>query len=193
MERIRILSLKSISQRQAVLIRQGQMEAARVWTACRDLHLQVRRDKTPWPNRDALQKATKARFALHSQSIQMVAHAFLAAVQATRENRRNGRAEIRYPYRDKRFFPLLWPAQAMGLEDTRIRRRLVRWCRFQRASRIYGRVPCGPCVVVAWTRAEVVSPNRGLKRRARSIGRGSPLGTAHTPRALARSSPASAG
>ncbi|EQD55452.1 transposase, IS605 OrfB family, partial [mine drainage metagenome] len=28
--------------------------------------------------------------------------------------------KIRYPYRDKRFFPLMWPAQAMGLEAKRI-------------------------------------------------------------------------
>ncbi|CAL1242020.1 RNA-guided endonuclease InsQ/TnpB family protein [Candidatus Methylocalor cossyra] len=121
MERIRILSLKNISQRQAAVIRQGQMEAARAWTACRDLHLQARREGKPWPGRSEFHQATKGgRFALHSQTIQQVFRVFDAAVQAARETRRNGRAEIRYPYRDKRFFPLLWPAQAMGLEDTRI-------------------------------------------------------------------------
>lgn len=120
MERVRILSLKGISKRQAAVIRQGQMEAARVWTECRDMHVKARRENAPWPNRDALQKATKSRFALHSQSIQMVAHTFLANVDSARENRRNGREDIRYPYRDKRFFPLMWPAQAMGLEEKRI-------------------------------------------------------------------------
>lgn len=121
MERIRTLPLKSISQRQAALIRQGQMEAARVWTACRDLYLQALREGKPWPGSSEFHQATKGgRFALHSQTIQQVFRVFDAAVQAVRETRRNGRAEIRYPYRDKRFFPPLWPAQAMGLEDTRI-------------------------------------------------------------------------
>ncbi len=41
-------------------------------------------------------------------------------MDSARENRRNGRKEIRYPYRDRRFFPLMWPAQAMGLEGKRI-------------------------------------------------------------------------
>lgn len=38
MERVRILSLKSLSRRQQMIIRAGQQEVARVWTLCRDLH-----------------------------------------------------------------------------------------------------------------------------------------------------------
>ncbi len=78
MKRVRILSLKGLSCRPQAIIHAGQQEAARVWTVCRDLHQTARQDHKPWPNRDALQKATKGRFALHSQSVQMVTHAFLA-------------------------------------------------------------------------------------------------------------------
>ena len=78
MERVRILSLKGLSRRQQAIVRVGQQEPARVWTVCRNRHQTARQDHKPWPNRDALQKATKGRFALHSQSAQMVTHAFLA-------------------------------------------------------------------------------------------------------------------
>ena len=120
MERARIVSLKRLSGRSQAIIRDGQMEAARVWTVCRDAHSAARQEHGKWPNRDALQKATKGRFALHSQSVQMVTHAFLANVDTARQLRSQGRTEIRYPYKDKAFYPLMWPAQAMHLEDRRI-------------------------------------------------------------------------
>ncbi len=34
--------------------------------------------------------------------------------------RTQGLSKMRYPYKDKTFYPLLWPAQAMGLEDKRL-------------------------------------------------------------------------
>lgn len=120
MERVRIVSLKCLSRRIQSTIRDGQMTAAEVWTACRDAHLTAREGHQKWPNRDTLQKATKGRFALHSQSVQMVTHTFLANVDTAKQLRSQGRTEIRYPYKDKRFFPLMWPAQAMHLEENRI-------------------------------------------------------------------------
>ena len=66
---------------------------------------------TRWPDRDDLQLATKGRFALYSQTVQMICHQFLANVEMARELRRTHRT-IRYPCKDKRFFPLYWPAQS---------------------------------------------------------------------------------
>ena len=62
---------------------------------------------------------TKSQFALHSQTVQMVCHQFLANVDTARELRQTNR-KIRYPYKDKRFFPLYWPAQAVSVERGRI-------------------------------------------------------------------------
>lgn len=98
----------------------GRAEAARVWECCRDLHAAARKDHLPWPRRDDLQKATKGQFALHSQSIQMVCHAFLANIETTAQNRRNGDKSARYPWRDKRYYPLLWPAQAVAVQGKHI-------------------------------------------------------------------------
>lgn len=50
----------------------------------------------------------------------MVCHAFLANVDTARQLRKAGRSEIRYPYRDKHFYPLYWPAQAMSIEKDTI-------------------------------------------------------------------------
>ena len=83
--------------------------------ACRDAHEAARKARTSWPRRDALQKATKGLYALHSQSIQMVCHAFLANIEATVELRKAGNLKMKYPWRDKRYYPLLWPAQAVAV------------------------------------------------------------------------------
>ena len=119
LQTVRIVQLPNLRESVQTAIRNGRMEAAKVWTKCRDIHLAARQESTKWPNKDMLQKATKG-FGLHSQSAQMVCHAFLANIDTTTQLRRSGRKEIRYPWRDKLFYPLLWPAQAMSLEVDRI-------------------------------------------------------------------------
>src|SRR5579885_750519 len=120
MERTRIYRLYHLRPTLANRLRDAQIEAARVWTLCRDLHLYARQHGLPWPNRDDLQRATKGgQFALHSQTIQMVCHTFLANVETTRQLKATN-PKMRYPYKDKRYYPLLWPAQAVSIERGRI-------------------------------------------------------------------------
>ena len=83
------------------------------------MHLAARQQRTPWPREDAFQQATRGQFALHSQTIQAIFRAFLGTIEATRERRKKN-PRIRYPYKDKRFYPLLWPAQAVSQERGRI-------------------------------------------------------------------------
>ena len=120
MDRVRIVSLKGLRKRPSATIREGQREAARVWMVCRDIHREARQQHGPWPNRDVPQKATKGRFALHSQSVQMGTHAFLANGDTAQKLRNQGRTEIRYPYKDKHLYPLMWSAQAMHREERRM-------------------------------------------------------------------------
>ena len=110
----------SVSKRTAGLIRDGQKEAAKVYMACRDAWKSAIVAGSDGPGRNELQALVKGKFALHSQSAQMVCHAFLGNVATTRKLRAQGRQEIRYPYRDKIFFPLMWPAQAMSIEGNRV-------------------------------------------------------------------------
>jgi putative transposase len=119
METVRIYPLTALPPSVPRRLYTAQQEAARVWTLCRDLNLTARQQHTRWPDRDDLQQATKGQFALYSQTIQMICHQFLANVDATRELRKTNR-KIRYPYKDKRFFALYWPAQAVSVERGRI-------------------------------------------------------------------------
>ena len=49
----------------------------------------------------------------------MICHAFLANVETTRDLRKTN-PKIRYPYKDKRYYPLLWPAQAVTRKQGRV-------------------------------------------------------------------------
>jgi putative transposase len=98
-------------------MRLAQMEVGKVWTDIVGLHRQARADQNKWPNRDILQKHTKGRYALHSQSVQMICHQLIANVDATIERRRNepgSRTWLRFPYKEKNYFPVYWPAQAVS-------------------------------------------------------------------------------
>jgi putative transposase len=119
METVRIYLLPNLPPSLPRRLYQAQHEAARVWMVCRDRHLAGRQQHTCWPDREDLQQATQGHFALHSQTVQMICHQFLANVGATRELRKTNR-KIRYPYKDKHFFALYWPAQAVSMERGRI-------------------------------------------------------------------------
>lgn len=119
METVRIYHLTALRKGYQARLRDAQMEAARVWTFCRDRHLMTRQQHTRWPTRDELQQVTKGQFALHSQTVQMICHAFLANIETTRKLRKTN-PKIRYPYKDKRFYPLYWPAQAVSREQGRV-------------------------------------------------------------------------
>src|SRR5712692_2382343 len=104
MNTVKIYQLNHVSHTQFQLLKAEQMEAARVWNACMEAHKAARLSHTTWPGRDALQKATKGQFALHSQSVQMVVQAFLANVVTTRKLRQtHPQMKMKYPWRQKRF------------------------------------------------------------------------------------------
>src|SRR6266568_5175533 len=102
-------------------LKAAQVEAAKVWSLCCEVHKQARMTHSKWPGRTELQKATKGQFALHSQSVQMVVHAFLANIETTRQLRQtHPHMNMKYPWRTKRFYPLKWPAQAVSRENGRV-------------------------------------------------------------------------
>src|SRR5262249_36008506 len=102
-------------------LKAAQMEAAKVWNLCCEIHKQTRMSHSKWPGRNELQQATKGQFALHSQSVQMVVHAFLANIATTRHLRQtHPQMKMKYPWREKRFYPVHWPAQAVSKKQGRI-------------------------------------------------------------------------
>jgi putative transposase len=121
MNTVKIYQLKKLSQTQFRRLRDAQVEAAQVWNWCMQTHKTARLSHEKWPGRKQLQQATKGQFALHSQSIQMVVHAFLANVETTRQLRKtHPQMKMKYPWRTKRFYPVAWPAQAVSKEKGRV-------------------------------------------------------------------------
>lgn len=125
METVRIYRLVNLPPSLRQRLKNAQMEAARVWNLCKEIHSEARQQGARWPNRDDLQRATKGKFALHSQTVQMICHAFLANVETARQVKKQN-PKMRYPYKykykykDKRFYPLLWPKQAVCVEPGRV-------------------------------------------------------------------------
>lgn len=101
-------------------LKAAQIEAAQVWNECALAHKQCRMNQIPWLNQTALQKLTKGKYQLHSQSVQMVCQAFLANVDSTRANRRQGIKNMKYPWKTKKFYPVSWAAQSVKYSNGKL-------------------------------------------------------------------------
>jgi putative transposase len=121
MKVVRVYQLNHLAPKLFRRLKEAQMEAAQIWNSCMEMHKQARLEHTPWPGRNELQQATKGRFALHSQSVQMIVHAFLANIATSRQLRKtHPQMRMKYPWRAKRFYPVHWPAQAVSNEKGRV-------------------------------------------------------------------------
>lgn len=121
METVKIIPLGRLSTKLSLYLRDAQMEAARVWNYCCELHKAARSNRARWPNRDDLQRATKGRFKLHSRTVQMIAHQLLDNVETTRKLcREHPGMGVKYPWRTKGYFTLIWPARAVSIKGNRV-------------------------------------------------------------------------
>jgi putative transposase len=111
MKTIRVYQLTHLSPSLFRRLKEAQLEAAAVWNLCMETHRDAR-----WPGRNDLQRAAKGRYALHSRSVQMIVHAFLANVQATRKLRRQHlEMHVQYPlYLPSPCLPTVGPAPWSG-------------------------------------------------------------------------------
>jgi putative transposase len=83
-------------------------ESALVWNQCLQLSRQYYLDNGKWITKSELQKATKGRFHLHSQSIQAVCHKYLFARDSAHQAIQKGIKTARYPYKNKRHYNTKW-------------------------------------------------------------------------------------
>ena len=121
MKTIRMYRLDNLSTSQFKRLKAAQMEAAQVWNSCMGAHKQARLDQTKWPGEQDLRDLVKARFALHSQSIQAIVRLFVTTIETTRHLRKeHPQMKLKYPWRTKRFYPVSWPAQAVSKEKGRV-------------------------------------------------------------------------
>lgn len=117
MQTVRVLPLKNLPKKTAKLIFEGLHESGKVWNFCSQTHKKARESGQKWPYRNELQKLTKGCFHLHSQSVQMVSHAFLANVETAMQLKKSN-PKIRLPYRENYFYPLMWPKQAVSIRGS---------------------------------------------------------------------------
>jgi putative transposase len=83
-------------------------ESARVWNDCLQLSKDHHTMHGKWISRSELQKLTKGRYHLHSQSVQAVCHKYLFARGSTYQAVQKGLKTARYPYRNKKHYNTKW-------------------------------------------------------------------------------------
>src|SRR6266581_6632221 len=109
MHTVKVYRLDHLSHTMFGRLKAAQKEAAQVWNLCMETHKAARQTHVKWPGRNELQQATKGTFAWHSQSVQMIVHVFLANVNTTRQVKPTN-PKMKYPWKTKRFYPVMWPA-----------------------------------------------------------------------------------
>ena len=121
MQRVTIIPLGLLPKKQFLAIREAQIEAGKVWNTCCQIHKEARKNQVTWPSMMDLHNATKGQFKLHSQTVQMTCRTFLANIETTRKLRKESpKMQMKYPWREKFFRPLSWPAQAVSQKDGRV-------------------------------------------------------------------------
>jgi putative transposase len=83
-------------------------ESAQVWNQCLQLSKDYYTEHQKWISKSELQKKTKGRFHLHSQSIQAVCHKYLFARDAAHQAVRKGITTAKYPYKNKKNYNTKW-------------------------------------------------------------------------------------
>ena len=119
MESTKIIRLKNLSSTSKKRIYDGQKESAKLWNFCVITHKESRDSKEKHPTTKLLREQSKNIYSLHSQTVQSVIDRFQANIDSTRENRKKNK-KWRSPHREKFFYPLSWPKQAVKIQQKRV-------------------------------------------------------------------------
>src|SRR5712691_4075812 len=101
---------------------QSRQEAARLWRDLVIRHARLRRLNWTWPAKSRWEKWAQGRYAnLHSQTVQQIIGEFVEAVEETRQLRKHGHSEARYPWKISRYRDIPYTNQAARLGETTIK------------------------------------------------------------------------
>jgi len=114
---VRIIPLHGLSQMQSELCSALRQEAGRCWTDMLHAHIASRGEK--WLHSGDLEKLTKGRYALHSQTVQALAQRLDDNVQTAHQLRKTD-PEARYPYKDKTYQTVIWKDQALRVKEGKV-------------------------------------------------------------------------
>ncbi len=103
---------------EADVLKAAQMEAALCWNDILSMALTHYNETGKWLPLKELQKRTKRRYDLHSQTVQALCDEYDDCRRATREKRKNGDKRAKYPYKTKRFKTLEFKKDAIRQTET---------------------------------------------------------------------------
>ncbi len=99
----------------------ARVEAARLWADLVTRHHRLRRLNWRWPSKARFQRWAKRRYpGLSAQAAQQIIGEFIEAVDATRQLRKNGHAEARYPWKRPRYRDVVYTNQDARIRDNRL-------------------------------------------------------------------------
>ena len=114
MNQVCIRPLKSLSKATQDVMWAGAKESAQIWTDCSALFQAAMKERKRWPRWSDLRAATKGQYILHSQTVQAVAKSVqVAFANAKLLRKTHPEMRMKYPYRPKHHYALLWPSQAV--------------------------------------------------------------------------------
>ncbi|CAM4142434.1 transposase [Paenibacillus alkaliterrae] len=92
-------------------------ESAQVWNECLQLAKDYYMKHQKWISQSELQKKTKGRFHLHSQSIQAVCHKYVFARTGAYQSVQKGIKTSRYPYKKKDHYNTKWAKDGFKINE----------------------------------------------------------------------------
>ncbi len=114
---VRIIPLHGLNHAQVELCSTLRREAGRCWTDMLHAHIDSRGGK--WLSSGDLEKLSKGKYFLHSQTVQALAQKLDANVDTARQLRKTD-PEAKYPYKDKTYQTVIWKDQAIKVRNDRI-------------------------------------------------------------------------
>lgn len=95
--------------------------SAEVWNLCLKIEKEYREQNNGrWIQRNELQKLTKQCVPLHAKGIHHVVHKYLFARDAARRAKEEGRKDVFYPYKQKKYFVTGWDYQSIQIEENKL-------------------------------------------------------------------------
>ena len=114
---VRTISLRGLNKAQMELCSSLRREAGQCWTDLLHAHIESRSGK--WLKSGDLEKLTKGKYNLHSQTVQALAQKLDDNCKTSRKLRKID-PEARYPYKDKTYQTVIWKDQAIRIVDGKI-------------------------------------------------------------------------
>lgn len=126
----------------------ARLESARVWNSCVQIAQYLYSVDKHWVSESELRRMLAGQFNLHSQCVQNVIEKYCATRENTSGLRKQGLTHWKYPWKQKRYYPVIWSSQGVILENRKITLKMGR-----------GRKPIMvnlPITLVAVNRVELV-------------------------------------